>query len=397
MTDVRSITVQDDEADLRLDRWFRRRFPDLAHGRLERLLRTGQIRVDGGRAKSGTRLATGQVVRVPPLEAGLGEKPLVRPVREVASEDAAALRAAVLYQDDWVIALNKPAGLAVQGGTGQRRYLDAMLDALRGDKAEAPRLVHRLDQDTSGVLMLARGAPAARRLTAAFRGRDAQKVYWALVVGVPGHPRGLIDLPLAKRPGRGGEKVGGPAGGDGADGKPAQTLYRVVEERALGDRRGPRVAWLVLMPLTGRTHQLRAHCAALGTPIAGDGKYGGKRAFPDALAARVGRGPSGTLMLHARELALPHPDDDTTLRVTAPLPDHMAAAWRALGFDERKAEPAAQDLVDYAEGLAHSPPGTAPKPNPKPKPRAEAKPKRQGGGSARPSNPVRKRRRQTQP
>jgi 23S rRNA pseudouridine955/2504/2580 synthase len=390
VTGVRTITVEDDEADLRLDRWFRRRFPDLGHGRLERLLRTGQVRVDGRRAKSCTRLAAGQTVRVPPFDGVVSEQPAARPARPVSPEDAAALQKAVLYKDDWVIALSKPAGLAVQGGTGQQRHLDGMLDALRFDKGEAPRLVHRLDRDTSGVLMLARTAVAARRLAGAFRGRDAQKVYWALVVGVPEHSRGLIDLPLAKRPGRGGETVGIAAGDEddegeeigGGDGqtKAARTLYRVVEERALGDRRGPRVAWLVLMPLTGRTHQLRAHCAALGTPIAGDGKYGGKRAFPGALAERVGRGPAGKLMLHARELALPHPDDGTTLRVAAPLPEHLAAVWHALDFDERKADGAAQDLIDYAEGLAHSPPGTAPKPRrrrgDRPKPQAPAKTRR---------------------
>jgi 23S rRNA pseudouridine955/2504/2580 synthase len=386
---VRTITVEDDEADLRLDRWFRRRFPDLGHGRLERLLRTGQVRVDGRRVKSNTRLTAGQTVRVPPLdETAVAKAPAARPARPVSPEDAAALQEAVLYKDDWVIALNKPAGLAVQGGTGQQRHLDGMLDALRFDKGEAPRLVHRLDRDTSGVLMLARAAVAARRLTAAFRGRDAQKIYWALVVGVPEHPRGLIDLPLAKRPGRGGEKVGVLDGdeddeGEGGDGqtKEARTLYRVVEERALGDRRGPRVAWLVLMPLTGRTHQLRAHCGAMGTPIAGDGKYGGKLAFPGALAERVGRGPAGKLMLHARELALPHPDDGTTLRVAAPLPEHMTAVWRALEFNERKAEGAAQDLVDYAEGLAHSPPGTAPRRarrrGVRPRPKTPAKTRRQ--------------------
>ena len=257
---------------------------------------------------------------------------------------------AVLYEDDWVIALNKPPGLAVQGGTGQTRHLDAMLGALaRGD--EAPRLVHRLDRDTSGVLLLARGAPSARRLAASFKGRAAQKVYWALVVGAPKDKRGRIDLALAKTPGRGGEIVA-PVSGEAA--KAAENLYRVIETRRPTGRGAAPLSWLVLLPLTGRTHQLRAHCAALGTPILGDGKYGGRSAHVEGLPRR--------LILHAREIAVPHPDDGTTLRVTAPLPAHMEEAWAALGFDARKGERGARDLLDYAEGLAHSPPGTMPRP-----------------------------------
>ncbi len=354
MSGVQALTVGDDEAELRLDRWFKRRFPALGHGRLEKLLRTGQVRVDGRRAKSGTRLAPGQVVRVPPLP----EAP-ARPGRPApkapSREDARALEAAVLYSDDSVIAINKWAGLAVQGGSGQVRHLDAMLEALRFESAERPRLVHRLDKDTSGVLLLARTAPAARRLTAAFRGKDACKFYWALTAGVPKPPRGRIELALAKKPGRGGEKVGA----EEAGGKPALTLYQVVEEHALG-RAGPKVAWLLLMPLTGRTHQLRAHCAALGTPILGDGKYGGKAAFPEAPGS-----PEATpkqLMLHAREIALPHPDDGTTLRVAAPLPEHMERMFRGFGFNSARAERAEAELLRYAEGQVHSPPGTPPGP-----------------------------------
>ena len=353
MTGVRAVTVVEDEAELRLDRWFKRHFPGLGHGRLEKLLRTGQVRVDGRRAKSGTRLAVGQVVRVPPLP----DAPSTRPVRSVpkapSRREAARLQEAVLFRDESVIAIDKPAGLAVQGGTGQSRHLDAMLDALKFDSAERPRLVHRLDRDTSGVLLLARGAPAARHLTAAFKGKDAKKIYWALTAGSPEKPKGRIDLPLAKRPGKAGEKMAA----DPDAGKSALTVYQVVAERARGKHRS-RVAWLLLMPLTGRTHQLRAHCAALGAPILGDGKYGGKAAFPDAF------GPAAPapkqLMLHAREITLPHPDDGTTLRVSAPLPPHMAAAWSDLGFDPARAERAEEDLIKYAEGLSHSPPGAKP-------------------------------------
>jgi len=279
-------------------------------------------------------------------DSGLKPKPLASPHAHLSEADAESLREAILFEDDWVIALNKPPGLAVQGGTGQTRHLDAMLGALRVDGV-APRLVHRLDRDTSGVLLLAKSAVSARRLAASFKGRQTQKVYWALVAGAPAMPRGRIDLALAKSSGRGGEKVGAAKADDG---KPAQTLYRIIETRRSAKRGGIPVTWLTLMPLTGRTHQLRAHCAALGTPIMGDGKYGGRAAFAEGLVKR--------LMLHAREIAVPHPDDGTTLRVTAPLPVHMADAWRTLGFDPRKGEAAQRELLDYAEGLAHSPPRT---------------------------------------
>ncbi len=325
---VQTLTVADEEADLRLDRWFRRRFPALAHGRLEKLLRTGQVRVDGRRAKSGLRLSPGQRVRVPPLGPvagpGAGPAPRGEPPPPPSGPEAAALRDRVLFRDDWLIVIDKPAGLAVQGGSGQRRHLDAMSEALRFGAAEKPRLVHRLDKDTSGCLVLARTAAAARRLTEAFRGQDVRKTYWAAVAGVPEPRRGRIELPLAKGragPG-GGEKVGEAAEG----GRPAATLYRVVQTA------GRRAAWLALRPLTGRTHQLRVHCAALGHPILGDGKYGGADAFPTGLDA------ARRLQLHAREIALPHPADGTTLRVSAPLPAHMRALWDRLGF-----EPAAGD------------------------------------------------------
>jgi 23S rRNA pseudouridine955/2504/2580 synthase len=349
---VRTVPVGPDDTDQRLDRWFKRHYPDLTHGCLEKLLRTGQIRVDGKRAKASLRVAAGQQVRVPPL-AEAASKP--RPAGEephrpaIGARDAAALRAAVLYRDDWVIAIDKPAGLAVQGGTGQTRHVDAMLDVLRSPGAERPRLVHRLDRDTSGVLLLARSVIAARRLTASFREKDAEsgarKLYWALVAGVPERPRGRIDVPLAKLPSARGEKVG--AADD--QGKDAVTVYRTVASTRLGGSR-QRVSWLLLMPLTGRTHQLRAHCVALGVPILGDGKYGGKRAFP-ALNRSHDGALSKRLMLHAREIAVPHPEDGTTLRISAPLPDDMAEAWAALGFDPRHGDTAVNDLLVYAEGL----------------------------------------------
>jgi 23S rRNA pseudouridine955/2504/2580 synthase len=348
MTGVRQVTVEAAAGGQRLDRWFRERFPEVTQGRLEKLLRKGEIRLDGRRVKASQRLEAGQVVRVPPLP--LAQPAAARPTAPppaVTAKDAAALQAAVLYRDDNIIALDKPAGLAVQGGSGQRRHLDGMLDALRFGAGERPRLVHRLDRDTSGVLLLARNAPTARALTAAFRGKETQKIYWALVAGVPDERRGLVDLPLAKQaqglPGRHGEAMAE----DADDGKPARTLYQVVQSH------GRVATWLVLLPLTGRTHQLRVHCAALGTPIVGDGKYGGREAFPEALARRAPA--TKTLQLLARELALPDPEAGTTLRVTAPLPPHMAATWQALGFEEARGEGALQALLAYAEGLSHSP------------------------------------------
>lgn len=315
MSGIETVAVGPDEADLRLDRWFRRHYPGLSHGRLEKLLRTGQVRVDGRRAKASLRLSTGQTVRVPPQAADETRPPPPRP-KPTGERDAAFIRALVIHRDADVIALDKPAGLAVQGGSRTTRHIDGMLEALTFDAKERPKLVHRLDRDTSGVLLLARSARMAARLGEAFRGRSVRKIYWALVVGVPELAQGRIDLPLAKKPGPRGERMAADAEG----GQRAVTLYRVVE------RVGDHAAWLALWPLTGRTHQLRVHCAAIGTPIVGDGKYGGEAAFPAI------DGIAGQLHLHARELVLPHPSGRGELRVKADLPPHMAAAWRHFGF-----------------------------------------------------------------
>jgi 23S rRNA pseudouridine955/2504/2580 synthase len=312
MSRVETATVLPEEAEQRLDRWFRRRFPALGHGRLEKLLRTGQIRIDGRRVKASTRLAAGQSVRIPPL--GL-DRPRPRRSTVVEESQLKALRRRVLYRDEWVIAIDKPAGLAVQGGTGTLHHLDAMLDALRFEAAERPRLVHRLDRDTSGVLLLARSAVAARRLAEAFRLKSARKLYWAITVGVPGRDTGTIRLPLVKAAGPRGERVA--AGVE--EGRRALTRYRVV------DAAGKTAAWLALMPETGRTHQLRVHCLALGTPILGDGKYGGRSAQLPGTQA-----PS-PLHLHARAVRMPHPAGGT-LDVVAPLPAHMERTFAFLGF-----------------------------------------------------------------
>ncbi len=318
---VEIVTVRPEDGAGRLDRWFKRHYPALGHGRLEKLLRTGQVRVDGKRARAGDPVAPGQAIRVPPL----AEPSTPPPVRRVRPQDEELLRRLVLYRDASAIVLNKPAGLAVQGGTKTGRHVDGLLDTLRFDSDERPRLVHRLDKDTSGVLLIARNAAAAAFFTRAFREKTTRKTYWAAVIGLPQLPQGRIDLALAKRAGAGGERV---HAGD-EDGKSAVTYYRVMDH--VGDRAG----WLALLPVTGRTHQLRAHCAALGTPIIGDGKYGASAADLAGVVAASG------LHLHARSLQIPSPEGGT-LRVTAPLPPHMRETWDLLGF--------ASDLVDpFAE------------------------------------------------
>lgn len=318
MAGVQLLEVSAGEADLRLDRWFSRRFPGLSHGKLQKLLRTGQVRVDGGRAKAGQRLEAGQTVRVPPLDdSASAPRPAASSQPALSGREADALQARVLFKDADVLVLDKPAGLAVQGGSGTTRHLDGMLDALRFGAKERPRLVHRLDRDTSGVLLLARNAPAAARLASAFRSRDALKIYWAFVVGVPQPYSGVIDKPLAKQAGRGGERMAVVA----EDGEEAVTRYAVVESM------GGKASWVALMPLTGRTHQLRVHMAAIGTPILGDGKYGGTAAFlPDLDSARE-------VHLHAREIRLPHPSGKGVLRAKAALPPHMAKTWRYFDLD----------------------------------------------------------------
>ena len=316
MSGVETRAVAEGEEGIRLDRWFKRHFPALGHGKLEKLLRTGQVRIDGHRAKASTRLAAGQTIRVPPLGEEIHAPPVKRPAPRVNERDAKTLRDAILYMDDEVIALNKPHGLAVQGGTGTHRHLDAMLDALRFDAADRPRLVHRLDRDTSGVLLIARTVRAASELAAAFKAKAARKVYWAAVTGVPKIRAGTIDLAL--------DKHGGPAGGRvvaDEEGQRAITDYRIVE------RAGGKFSWLSLEPLTGRTHQLRVHCAAMGTPILGDPKYADREDFPAG-----SEGIARKLHLHARAIRLPRARGKV-LEVIAPLPPHMEATWRFLGFD----------------------------------------------------------------
>ncbi len=305
--------VAESEAEVRLDRFLRRHTPGLTQGVIEKLCRTGKIRVDGRKAEARDHLAPGETVTLPEI----GPAPARPKERHVMAMDAHQIRdleALILYRDDAVIVLDKPAGLASQGGKGIAVHLDGMLDALRFEGAERPKLVHRLDRDTSGVLVLARGVKPASRLAAAFRGRDVEKTYWALLSGVPQALAGRIDLPLTRVEGEGANRSAPAARGDKQVTR-AVTDYRIVEYA------GRKFAWAELNPVTGRMHQLRVHCLALGTPILGDATYGA--AFADGFAPQ--------LHLHARRLRIPHPDGGT-LEVEAPLPRHMRESFMRLGF-----------------------------------------------------------------
>jgi 23S rRNA pseudouridine955/2504/2580 synthase len=301
------------EADTRLDRFLRRQVEGLTQAQIQKLLRTGKIRVNGAKAEANTRVAESDVVLMPEITPPK-EMPKVRHVMTMDPQMIKELQSMILYQDDAVIVLNKPAGLAAQGGKGIAVHLDGMLDALREGDGERPKLVHRLDRDTSGVMLLARGVKQASQLSAAFRGRDVEKTYWALLWGVPGELAGRIDLPL-KRVELGGTSRAEPASRKDPDALKAVTEYKIV------DYAGKKFAWAELQPQTGRMHQLRAHCLALGTPILGDAAYG--VAFADGFAPQ--------LHLHARRLSFPHPDGGF-LTVEAPLPKHMQEAFGHLGF-----------------------------------------------------------------
>jgi 23S rRNA pseudouridine955/2504/2580 synthase len=315
---VQTRIVTEDETDIRLDRWFRRHYPGTQQSLIQKWCRTGQIRIDGARADTNTRLAAGQSVRVPPVSVPVEPRPISR----VDPHDAKDLQQAVLYKDDQILAINKPYGLPVQGGPGISRHLDGMLEALRFGSEHRPRLVHRLDRDTTGVLLLARTPGTAGKLAALFRGRDIDKTYWAVVAGRPVPAEGRIDLPLKRVGGARGERTA-PADRDDPAGARAITDYQTLDHAAR------KLAWLELKPLTGRTHQLRVHCVAIRAPILGDEKY----EEPDqnmAFSALV-EGLSSDLHLHARRLVLPHPVGGT-LTVEADLPPHMKATFKTLGF-----------------------------------------------------------------
>lgn len=316
MADARNFTVAEDDDGIRLDRWFKRNQPDISFNMVSRWARTGQLRLDGKRVAPGDRIEAGQEIRVPPVEPETERPERARPKREALSaEEEEFVRSLVIYEDEHAFVLNKPPGLATQGGTKTHNHLDRLLDGLADSKGNRPKLVHRLDKDTSGALLVARTARAAAFFSRAFSGRTAKKIYWALVVGVPSPEEGLIDAPLAKQPGTGGEKMHI----DEEQGQPAKTRWRMV------DRAGNRAAWVELQPLTGRTHQLRAHMAALALPIVGDGKYGGAESF-------LTGGISRKLHLHARRIGIDAPDG-RKIDVTAELPDHFAQSLETLGFE----------------------------------------------------------------
>ncbi|HEX8838879.1 MAG TPA: RluA family pseudouridine synthase, partial [Sphingomicrobium sp.] len=315
MSDVRTQIVSEDDDGIRLDRWFKRHLPDVSFNIVSRWSRTGQLRVNGNKAAPGDRLETGQEIRFPAaVDEAARPARAQRPRVALTEDEERFVRDMVIWEDPTAFVLNKPPGLATQGGTKTNQHLDRLLDGL-ADERGRPKLVHRLDKDTSGALLVARTARSAGHFAKAFSGRTARKVYWAIVNGVPDAEEGTIDAPLAKQPGTGGEKMHV----DPENGLPAKTRWRVI------DRAGNRAAWVELQPLTGRTHQLRAHMAAIGHPIVGDAKYGGAEAF-------LTGGISRKLHLHARRI---HIDamGGGAIDVTADLPAHLADTIATLGFD----------------------------------------------------------------
>ena len=328
MTAVETRRVERDEAGMRLDRWFKLHYPGLGFGHLQKLLRSGQVRVDGARVETSTRLAAGNQVRVPPLQAGDTRKSAPAVVRR--SGDREVLETAILHEDAQVLVLNKPAGLAVQGGSGVTRHVDAMLESFTDRHGRKPKLVHRLDRDTAGVLVVARTRTAAAFLAHAFKARETRKIYWALVAGVPRPAQGRISTFLAKEEGPAGDRMRVARHGErGAD--------HAVSNYALADQAGQKVSCIVMQPITGRTHQLRAHAAHIGHPIVGDPKYFNVENW------ELPGGIQNRLHLLARRIAIPHPDGGI-LDISAPLPPHMQQSWAVLGFDERSGEEAASEL-----------------------------------------------------
>ena len=312
---VRQFTVGYDDDGIRVDRWFKRHLPDTSFTTVAKWARTGQLRVDGARVGPGDRIQAGQVLRVPPAEPVRAEERGKRERPPLSEDEATFAREMVIHKDRAALVLNKPPGLATQGGTKTVQHVDGLLDALQYEAEGRPKLVHRLDKDTSGALLVARNARAAAAFAKSFSSRTAKKVYWALVVDVPSIDDGMIELPIAKQPGTGGEKMHV----DEENGQPARTRYRVIE------RAGNRACWVELQPFTGRTHQLRVHMAAIGHPIVGDGKYGGPAAF---LTGNISR----KMHLHARRIRVDHPDGGE-IDVTAELPTHFAESLNSLGFE----------------------------------------------------------------
>ena len=334
---VRQFTVGFDDEGIRLDRWFQRHLPEATFNVVSRWARTGQLRLDGARATPGDRVLTGQVIRVPPADPVQTERaPRPKRVANLLSLDQTSFaQGLVIHRDAAALVLNKPPGLATQGGTGTTEHVDGLLDALTFEAEGRPKLVHRLDKDTSGALLVARSARAAAHFAKAFSSRTARKVYWAIIVGIPEVSDGWIDLPIGKQPGTGGEKMHV----DEKEGSAARTRYRVI------DRVGNRAAWVELQPHTGRTHQLRVHMAAIGHPIVGDGKYGGKEAFLTGTISRK-------MHLHARRIRVDHPDANFPggqIDVRANLPEHFAMTMIDLGFTVAHGDALPLDEVKFSE------------------------------------------------
>lgn len=338
MSGVQNRTVGPDEGDQRLDRWLRKHFPHLSQGRIEKMCRKGELRVDGGRVKSATRIDVGQMIRVPPMP-DEGEVTGQAVNRALTAADVKMIQQTVIYRDEHIIAINKPHGLATQGGTGTLLHVDGLAEALTFGYPEKPRLVHRLDKDTSGVLLLARTRTMAAKLTENLKHHDTRKIYWAAVAGAPSPRAGTIKFGLVKSHGHGkggeGEKMHciHPAEVDKTEGaKRATTDYAVLTSLA------KRASWVALVPITGRTHQLRAHMAEIGHPVIGDGKYGGSGQENMGDGWGSGMGELGKkLHLHARSLSIMHPETGKMLHLTAEMPDHMVKTWDFVGWVESHA------------------------------------------------------------
>jgi 23S rRNA pseudouridine955/2504/2580 synthase len=323
---VATIEVKGSEAGVRLDRWFRLHYPEVGYAYLQKLLRTGQVRVDSRRVEANARLEAGAQIRVPKIvQAGKTTAPSVAPPLGLSKADRDRIERMILYEDEHILVLNKPFGLAVQGGTATKRHIDGMLAGMSDRFGDRPRLVHRLDRDTTGVLLVAKHRDAAAKLGRIFQTRSAAKTYWALVKGVPKPHQGKVEAPLVKAAGPDGDRVRKALPGEQEAAMHATTHYSVI------DRVASKAAWVSLKPVTGRQHQLRAHMALIGHPIVGDNKYGGDKSLP---AEQI----EGKLHLHARRLVLPHPFTGGKIDVTAPLPEHMRATWELLGLDAARYE-----------------------------------------------------------
>jgi 23S rRNA pseudouridine955/2504/2580 synthase len=322
---VETIEVAAAEAGMRLDRWFRSHFPQVGYGFLQKLLRSGQVRVDSKRVQANDRLEAGQQVRVPKaVREPAKQKPSLTPPPGLSKADRDFIERMILYEDEHVLVLNKPFGIAVQGGSGTRRHLDGILAGMADRFGDRPRLVHRLDRDTTGVLLVAKHRQAAAKLGRVFQTRSAAKTYWALVKGVPKPPQGRVEAALVKASGPDGDRVRKAGPGEQDKAMHATTHYSVI------DRVGTKAAWVSLKPVTGRQHQLRAHMALIGHPIVGDNKYEGGMDLPAT-------DMDAKLHLHARRLVLPDPfNPGQKLDVTAPLPEHMLRTWEMLGLDEER-------------------------------------------------------------